>query len=158
MYAVAKDMTQLNAFNIIPGSDATTRMTVNNANGTANTAQAAYVLISFGPNGHGSYSRSGGTARLTSSNNADELQNCDCDSSANPTGLNGIFVQKDATSNPLDRLNSFDDVVVYGTRANLIMQSSLYWQVVGNGNTPVCAANSTTCVTTNGIKSCTCNQ
>ena len=159
MYAVTKDMTQTSAFNIIAGSDATTRMTVKNADAGANTTQAAYVLLSFGPNGHGSYSRSGGNARLNGgSTNADEWNNCDCDTNANPTGLDGIFVQKDATVNSTDRYNNFDDVVMYATRANLLLQSSLYWDVIGNGNTLICPTSSMTCVTTNGIKSCTCNQ
>ena len=69
MYTVSKDMTQANAMNIFSATDTMARMTIFNGTGSVgnwgtNTVNAAYVLLSFGPNGHGSYSRNGGATRL----------------------------------------------------------------------------------------------
>ena len=53
MYAVSTAMTQGVAFSTIPATDVTTRLTVNDASGNAKTTKAAYVLVSFGPDGFG---------------------------------------------------------------------------------------------------------
>lgn len=164
MYAVSKDMTQTDAFTIFPASDTTTRMTMLNPAGeftaAPDTAYAAYVLLSFGPNGHGGYPRSGNTiARLSASSvNTDELQNCDCDSNAVTTGLNGVFVQKDPTLDSTNRLDGFDDIVVYATRANLALQSTMYWGAVGNSSGVLCPQNTLSCTMVGATKSCTCDQ
>jgi prepilin-type N-terminal cleavage/methylation domain-containing protein len=88
-----------------------------------------YALVSLGPNGHGAYPR-GSTANLNlvtsrinaGSNNVDEQNNCDCSTSAATTGLDGVFVQKawgPTSGHEADPRYSFDDVVVFGTRADL---------------------------------------
>jgi len=163
MYAVSKDMTQTGAFTIFPASDTTMRMTMLNPAGeftsAPDTTYAAYVLISFGPDGHGGYSRSGSTTRLSSgSQNTDEKQNCDCDSNAVTTGLNGVFIQKDPTLNSTNRADTFDDIVAYATRANLALQSTMYWGAVGNSSGVLCPQNTLSCTTVGAIKSCTCDQ
>ena len=97
-------------------------MTVLDASDNAKSTTAAYVLVSFGANSHGAYTRNGGATRISSGSiNIDEQNNCDCDSSLNPTALDGIFVQKNATydSNHSDHTNDFDDIVVFATRADL---------------------------------------
>lgn len=130
MYTVNKDLTQTGAFNLVNGYDPTQRMTINNEQGVPNTVLAAYVLVSYGPNGHGSFPRKGGAVRLSfGSVNADELNNCDCDAMATATGLNNVFVQKDASQNPANVLDSFDDLVVYGTRVDFILQSTMAWSL-----------------------------
>jgi prepilin-type N-terminal cleavage/methylation domain-containing protein len=130
MYTINRDLTQIGAFNIVNGIDPTTRMSINNAQGFPNTILAGYVLTSYGPNGHGAYPRKGGATRLNAGSvNTDELNNCDCDSSAASTGINGVFVQKDATLNPADNLDAFDDIVMYGTRVDMILQSSMSWSL-----------------------------
>jgi len=118
-------------FTVIPANDMTVRMSICDATGTAagvcnnsKETHAAYVLISFGPNGHGAYPRNGGATRVSSgSNNADELVNCDCTSTAavNGTPPAGVFVQKDATQDYTtpSGTNNFDDIVMYGTRSTL---------------------------------------
>ncbi|MDE3016029.1 MAG: type II secretion system protein [Pseudomonadota bacterium] len=147
MYAVDARFTAGSAFIANPTVDgppppctapctpnAATRMTVNDASGNPKTTAAAYVLLSFGPNGHGAFPRGSGTTPLTipasrissGSVNADELKNCDCNSATPPIaqntgGIFGVFVQKLATqdSATLNHTNDFDDIVVYGTRADL---------------------------------------
>ena len=163
MYAVSRDMTLTGAFGIYPGSDTSARMTMLNPGaeftGAADTTYAAYVLISFGVNGHGSYSRGGGSTLLSSgSQNIDEQQNCDCDSTTVSTGLDGIFVQRAPTLDSTNRSNSFDDIIAYSTRADLVKESSLHWSTVGNSAAIQCSKNSLTCTTVGATKSCACNE
>ena len=130
MYYVSRDMTQSGALNIVNGIDPTPRMIIHNEQGVPNTTLATYVLVSGGPNGHGMYPRVGGATRVNNgSTNADELNNCDCTSAAVSAAVNSIFVQKDITENPGDKLDSFDDVVVYGTRVDMILQASMSWSI-----------------------------
>lgn len=130
MYFVSRDMTQSGALNIVNGIDPTPRMTILNEQGVPNTVLAAYVLISGGTNGHGMIPRVGGATRINNgSTNNDELNNCDCTSLAVATPVNSIFVQKDITENPGDKLDAFDDVVVYGTRVDMILQASMSWSI-----------------------------
>lgn len=120
MYAVSGNMTEDNAFTTINANDTTDRVTVNDASGNPKTTVAAYVLISFGANGHGGYPRVGGTARVNAASiNADELENCDCDSNALATGFDKIFVQRDPSQAFLVSRDVFDDVLVYDTRNGL---------------------------------------
>jgi hypothetical protein len=120
MYAVSEDLTRTNSFLTILASDPSARMTIYTPEGNSKSVTAGYVLLSMGPDGFGGYSRVGGTTRLnTNSVNTDEAQNRDCNvvgGVINPTGLNGIFVQKDPTQDPGNPLNSFDDLVVFDTR------------------------------------------
>lgn len=122
MYAVDTNFTANNAFSSIALGDATGRLAIKDASGAARVKNAAYVLLSSGANGHGAYPRVGGGTRIkTNSANTDELENCDCNSSAVSTGLNGTFVQKMATQDAAtaNRTNDFDDIVAYGTRMSL---------------------------------------
>lgn len=165
MYAVAKDMTQSGAFGLFSASDPRARITVTGLIGNA-TTQALYVAWSYGPNGHGGYPRSGGTNLVSvGSVNADELQNCHCDSTVpnvNSTNLDTTFVQKEPYSDPTDPDNftkTFDDILVYGTRQSLLPQSALYWNPVpASASRLVCAQNNLVCTTTGMVRSCYCNQ
>jgi len=111
-------------------TDTTPRMTIKDQSGNAKTTQAAYVLVSFGPNGHGAFPRSGAalTSRNSSgSNNFNEQHNCDCNN-ATPHAANntiipqGFFFQEQPNQSPGklgDPTYVFDDIVVYGTRSSL---------------------------------------
>ena len=99
------------------------RLTINaSTSGPTKTTLAGYVLISFGPDGHGAWPRNvSGTSvtRLSSGSvNIDELTNCHCDSTGVTTNaaFSKIVVQKPYAQNPSSIQDSFDDVVVYGTR------------------------------------------
>lgn len=129
MYAVSKDATQVGAFTVISGFDTSTRMNILNTQHTAKSNLAMEVLISFGPDGHGAFQRSGGATRVSSgSTNSDQLENCDCNSSAATTNLNAQFIQKDASQNPADKLDTFDDLLVFTTRMDYILPASLISQ------------------------------
>lgn len=124
MYAVDVGLNRVNGFTTIPASDTSTRMTVKDASGNAKTTKAAYVLISYGPNGHGAIPRFGGYTRISSGSvNADELTNCGCNSNGNQVGggITGTFVQKAPTQDPTqtNHTDDFDDIVVFGTRSDL---------------------------------------
>lgn len=96
-------------------------ITVRDAGNNDRTTKAAYVLLSFGKNGHGAYSRQGGTTRIVSgSTNSQELENCDCDASAAGTGFDEVFVQRALTDNATNKSNVFDDVLAYEIRANIL--------------------------------------
>ncbi len=116
MYMVDVNVTAASGAVNIPVSDSSTaRITVNDATGAAKTTSGVYLLLSFGKNGHGGYSRGGSSTRLANYISADsaELTNCHCDSSGAATAFSVTFVQKSAT------ITAFDDLVVYGTRADL---------------------------------------
>jgi hypothetical protein len=112
---------------VILGTDTIQRMTVNDQSGNAKTTTAAYVLASFGPNGHGAFPRNGAAlnARINAgSNHADELKNCDCTNAAVSNAIipAGTFVQEQpnqTAAHLTDPTYFFDDVVAYGTRSDL---------------------------------------
>ena len=120
-YVVDYRFPQSNSFTTIPITNATARLTINAATaGPTKTTLAVYVLISFGPNGHGAWPRnsSGTIARISAKSvNTDELTNCHCQSTAVESNFTKVFVQKMATLDPSNILDSFDDIVVYATRA-----------------------------------------
>lgn len=124
-YYVFNSFTSYDAFTTIAVDNTTTRMTVKNSAGSAKTSLAAYVVISYGPNGHGAYQRNAAStiaARLSfGTTNANELENCDCDDDGEtvPAEIDGVFVQGPATESPSTPKTAFDDVVVYATRADL---------------------------------------
>jgi prepilin-type N-terminal cleavage/methylation domain-containing protein len=120
MYSVSGEMTKEDAFTSINANDTTERMTIMDASGSPKTEVAGYVLLSFGANGHGGFSRNGGPIRVNASSiNAGELENCDCDSNTVSTGFDNIFVQRDPSQAFLVSRNVFDDIIMYGTRNDL---------------------------------------
>ena len=159
LYAVAKDITQTGAFNTFLGNDSTTRIAIKNSSALNATTQAAYALVSFGANGHGAYPRSGGATRINaSSTNSDEQINCHCTSGAAANPFLPTFVQKDITLNSASRYDTFDDIVVYATRADLVKYSALYWIVI-NANTVVqCVPAALSCTSVGAVRTCNCNQ
>ncbi len=122
LYAVDTQFTAVDAFVSIPISDVTTgAITVNDTNDDARTTTGAYVIVSFGPDKHGSYGRLGGTVRFDAdSTNTHQLENCDCDSNAVATAFDNVFVQRAAGNTPGALTDSFDDIVVFKTRQLLL--------------------------------------
>ena len=107
-------------------------ITVNDASGNSRTqpspwgagtyppAQGMYVLMSYGPNGHGGfikgnvYSTDTALRDSSGSTDADELTNCHCDSTAAPltpsaTAFTAAYVQKSPNT-------TFDDIVRFKDR------------------------------------------
>jgi prepilin-type N-terminal cleavage/methylation domain-containing protein len=84
-------------------------------------ANPVYVLVSFGSNGHGAYLRSGGATRMSAQSvNTGELENCDCTSAGVSGTFNNIFIQKPYTANTANSLDSFDDIVYFQQRRDLL--------------------------------------
>ncbi len=121
----------VDAFTTIPNAFASMRpsdncsLQVEDANHGLRTTGAVYVLLSYGPNGHGGFF-SGPTRSSSGSTNADELSNCHCDSAANTLGtpsggipylLNSVpnYVQKDEMVD-MGSAAPFDDIVRFKTR------------------------------------------
>jgi prepilin-type N-terminal cleavage/methylation domain-containing protein len=124
MYAVDQRLTLTDAFTTIPVTDSTPRITVNNTMAGSTPTQitnlAVYVLVSFGPNGHGAYPRGFGAQRVNAgSTNVDEAKNCHCNSDGTSGAFSGVFVQKVETQNPNNLQDSFDDIVVFAKRSSL---------------------------------------
>ncbi len=72
---------------------------------------AIYALVSYGPDGHGGYLKTG--VRYSSgSTDADEQTNCHCNAAAVETAYSANYVQKDMTS-------TFGDIVRYQDRWQL---------------------------------------
>lgn len=130
LYNVDIDMVQTDAF--VAGTrvssvtyDVTNsqqRFTVKDVSGNNKTISAAYVLVSFGPNGHGAIGRSvdAGQRISSGSSNSHELENCDC---VTVTGQNGTynytFYQEPPSGDTDTPTNVFDDIVYYATRGDL---------------------------------------
>jgi len=123
-YAVTTTMTGTNAFlNYGDGANCGL-LTVYGPGGASGgiirSSNAAYVLISYGPNGHGGFFSNNPVTRVNaSSNNADEWMNCHCGSTGADTGYHGTYVQQDptvTTSHAGDYTYNFDDIVRYKER------------------------------------------
>lgn len=126
VYHVAKALTVAGTYGAGVGS-----ITVNDAAGTARTTAAAYAIVSHGPNGHGAYTRAGGTARFSfGSTNASEQENCECNATATATAYDSILAQFMATPNT-NPLAAYDDIVRYTLKPNLEL-------LVGGGGTGSC--------------------
>jgi len=109
-----------NSSNSIIGAIAV-KNTASDTLANALTYKAIYALTSPGKNGHGGYVRNFGATSVLfdyGSTDADEQKNCHCNSSAAATAFDRIFVQKNKT-------NTFDDIVRYKTRMQLISPTEL---------------------------------
>lgn len=104
-------------------TNTTGQMTIESASGSTITNDAILVLISFGPNGHGSFPRGGGLTRnLTTTNpGTDELDNSMYTGAGAMGTIDNIFVQKSPTVSP----DYFDDIVRYKTRYQLIRDAGM---------------------------------
>lgn len=122
LYAVDTQFTSADAFDDIPITDVTTgAIVVNDTNDDPRTSAGAYVVVSFGPDKHGGFGRLGGAQRFDGdTTNTHQLENCDCDADAAATAFDSVFVQRAAGGNPALITDSFDDILVFGTRQHLL--------------------------------------
>jgi len=93
------------------------------ASSVTKTVSAAYALVSFGINGHGAYSRTGSTRVSSGSANDMEVVNCHCNSSAVATTFTNTFYQSPYKTSTTVTTDTFDDMVVFGTRGTLYSAS-----------------------------------
>lgn len=103
--------------------------------GSVLTEDAVYILISYGENGHGAYTKNGSTTRLNayvSSNpflssfpNSNEFNNSSLSSSGSNVSMDNIFVdiEKRAESGG----EYYDDIVHYKTKASIVKQVGSFW-------------------------------
>lgn len=117
VYTVHNALALDNSFTTIPIDDVGVRTSVASFVGPK-TSSAIYVLTSYGPNGHGAYSRDGSPIYMGSTS-AHEWINCNCNATAAGATIYGFFYQDIARPDPTNPLASFDDIVVFGTRQSL---------------------------------------
>lgn len=86
--------------------------------GVTITSTALYAIVSHGPNGHGAYTRYGSSRIGVLSSNTYEHNNCGCNAAAIYTSYTSI-AQGPYYTNTSDSRDTFDDIIVYGTRASL---------------------------------------
>ena len=117
VYAADTTFTTTDAFTSVPVTDGlATRITIKDTStptpATISTG-AAYAIVSYGENGHGAYPRSSATRLNKASSDANELINCHCTSAA----VDDASGYKTFAQGQLGA--TFDDIVVYATRAQL---------------------------------------
>jgi len=128
-YVVNSDFTTQDAaaaISITADSGGTSRIIIKTSTTTAaasipKTNSAAYALVSFGMNGHGAYPRTtSGDIRVSSGSDNDmEKANCHCDATTAATTFDNIFYQSPYKTNTSSTIDTFDDMVVFGTRGTL---------------------------------------
>lgn len=106
---------------------------VNSTETTATrSTRADYVLVSFGPDGHGAYTKYGGATRYNAgSTNADEQTNAHMDKNGADTGYAAIYAGHAWTQDPNDSKDIYDDTVRFKERWQMVNQHD-YFAVNGN--------------------------
>jgi len=131
-YAVWTPLTGINAFLIYGLQPMCGGITVENAGHGYRSTAAAYALVSYGPDGHGGYTKTG-SRYFAGSDNADEWTNCHCNASADAGNYSATYVQEDRTqTSATDSLSVFDDIVRFKER----------WQMQDAYDTYVTGGNS----------------
>lgn len=142
-YAVDRSVTAVGGFASVPATCTDRAITIKDASGGNRTTGAVYALISHGLNGHGGYSKQG-TVTNAASTNTDEQTNCHCDASAVASTYAPTYVQKAETVNTASATDSYDDIVVYKERWQLMVSwerlgtcAPVYVYVVDMGNSRI---------------------
>jgi len=100
-------------------------ITVKDGTGADRTTQAIALVLSHGQNGHGAYQLGGATAAVrkdAGSTNTEELDNCNCTSSAAAGTVDAEFSQRIAGGSGID---NFDDTLRYYLRGNFTTATEL---------------------------------
>jgi prepilin-type N-terminal cleavage/methylation domain-containing protein len=115
-YAVWTPATGTNAFLTYGLNPTCGAITVSNAGGGYRTQAGVYMLISYGPDGHGGYLKSG-TRYFMGSDNTAEQTNCHCNTTADTGTYLAQYVEQDPTqTTSTDPLSVFDDIVRFKER------------------------------------------
>lgn len=105
--------------------------TSSDTSGTMRYDTAILAIISYGPNGHGSYRMSNNATAVSNrkgagSTNTHELQNCNCTAAAADDGsFNPLFVQQRTALSSASVLDRFDDVVRFYFRYSFVDSTDL---------------------------------
>lgn len=119
LYAIDKRYTGNNAFTTYNPANTTSDITVKDQGGNNKTTTGILVILSHGPNGHGAIQYGAGRKATGSLNNG-ELTNCHCTSAAADAALGTTFYQYSFTQDYASELNTFDDIVRYYLRSQLL--------------------------------------
>ncbi len=107
MYAVATPLTASTVQGMGEGGIA-----VRDMGGEERRGPFAFVLWSFGPDGHGAYRRVGGLQRLKATfGNPAQRENCDCDEEGRSTHFRPLFVVPGGSTGESAAAGLLDDVV-----------------------------------------------
>lgn len=112
---------------------------VKDGSGNARTESAIYALISHGENGYGAYLEAGATTdnptgrRLTGSENTEEQDNAAL-TAGGANDFDNELVAKPETKDSTDPDNTFDDLVVFKERWNLMTASDKLANRTRTGN------------------------
>jgi prepilin-type N-terminal cleavage/methylation domain-containing protein len=87
--------------------------------GGVRTSDAAYVLLSFGANGHGAFSRAGVGPIVSGTPTSEELTNCACDASGAPVHLPKLAFVQGTAGQSSGMTDAMDDIVIFVTRSQL---------------------------------------
>ena len=120
-YAVNYNVTATNAMSGESLAESC-KITVNDAASTGGNRStgAVYALVSYGPDGHGGYLRSG-SRNNAGSTNTDELTNCHCSTAtAAEATYAANYVMKDITQNPASSTDQFGDYVRFKERWQMV--------------------------------------
>ncbi len=134
-YAVNYNVTATNAMSGESLAESC-KITVNDAASTGGNRStgAVYVLVSYGPDGHGGYLRSG-SRNNAGSNNSNELINCHCNTAtAAETTYAANYVQQDPTLDPTTYTDQFGDYVRFKERWQMATSDDFYM----TGGSPAC--------------------
>jgi type II secretory pathway pseudopilin PulG len=115
-YAVSVPFTTTGAFTTYAvNNTGASAIMVLDGTGASNyrTQNAMFALISTGSDRYGAYTKGGSLVNLTATVNADEQQNCHCNSGG-ATAYDGKYVQKALVTS--SAANYYDDIVDYGMR------------------------------------------
>lgn len=124
-YAVDSRFTATSAFTTYSQVDTTGAIRVNDNAGNARLTNAIAIVLSHGENGHGAFQLSG-TRKTAGSTNANEQTNCHCDATAAAATFSSTFVMGgNTTTSSTDLRASFDDTLLYYTRANLLLSTDV---------------------------------
>jgi type II secretory pathway pseudopilin PulG len=111
-YAVPVVATDIDAFRTLR-LDNNYYLAVYANGGFTRTDGIIYMLLSYGPLGHGGY-LSTGVRYNGHSTNQNEKMNCHCDQNANETGYTASYLQRPRSENPTE--GTFDQIITYKTR------------------------------------------
>jgi prepilin-type N-terminal cleavage/methylation domain-containing protein len=125
-YGVWDKLTGTDAFSSYQIAQNCGGITVKDAGGGTRTSKGDYVLVSYGPDGHGGYLPASGTRMNAASVNTNTQTNCHCDASAANTAYAASYVQMDATQNAANSLDKFDDLVRDKERWQLQTSDDVY--------------------------------
>lgn len=125
-YTVSQAAATTNAFSgTRPMSTSVGALTITDTSANNRTTTAVAVLLSHGPDGFGSFTRSGARKSGYSSNTS-QRTNCHCLANASDGTYDANYVMGFETLSSSDAENNFDDILRYWGRENFLLTPEIY--------------------------------